>query len=53
MRPYLVAGLPFAAALDAVPPAIAQTPAVAAQRTPSRPGAEVYIISPKNGALLS
>src|SRR6516164_6080537 len=50
MRPYIVAGLLFAAALAAVPPAIAQTAAVAGQRTPSPPGAEVYIISPKNGA---
>src|ERR1700752_2080745 len=34
----------------AVPLAPAQTPAAAAERTPSAPGAEVYIISPKNGA---
>jgi hypothetical protein len=50
MRPYVVAGLLFAAALAAVPPDIAQTAAVAAQRTPSPARAEVYIISPKNGA---
>ena len=50
MRPYIVAGLLFAAALAPVAPAIAQTPAVAAQRTPPPQGAEVYIISPKSGA---
>ncbi|HXY95783.1 MAG TPA: DUF4399 domain-containing protein [Steroidobacteraceae bacterium] len=42
----------FAALILAAPLAIqAQTPpASAAARTPSPPGAEVYIISPKNGA---
>ena len=34
----------------AVPLASAQTPAAAAERTPSAPGAAVYLISPKNGA---
>jgi hypothetical protein len=50
MRSYLVAALLLAAPLAVVPPAIAQTPAVAAQRTPSPPGAELYVISPKNRA---
>ncbi|MGH8266092.1 MAG: DUF4399 domain-containing protein [Steroidobacteraceae bacterium] len=36
---------PLAASLAA-----AQTPSAAVERTPSPPGAEVYIISPKNGA---
>ena len=50
MRPYIVAALLAAVALAAVPPAIAQTPAVAAQPTSSPAGAEVYNSSPKNGA---
>jgi hypothetical protein len=50
MRTYIVAALALAAALAAAPPSWAQTPAVALERTPSPPGAEVYIISPKDGA---
>src|SRR4029077_17243278 len=42
----LLAALPLAA----VPLASAQTPAAAAGRTPSAPGAGAYIISAKNGA---
>jgi hypothetical protein len=34
----------------AAPLAAGQTPAVAPERTPSPPGAEAYIISPKDGA---
>jgi hypothetical protein len=50
MRTLLVAALILAAPLAAVPLAGAQTPAAAAARTPSPPGAESYIISPKDGA---
>jgi hypothetical protein len=45
MRTLIIAALMLAAPL-----AGAQTPAVAAERTASPPGAEVYIISPKDGA---
>jgi len=50
MRTVLVAALILAAPLAAIPLASAQTPAVAAERTPSPAGAEAYIISPRNGA---
>jgi hypothetical protein len=50
MRTLLLAALILAAALAAVPLAGAQTPAASAQRTASPAGAELYIISPKNGA---
>jgi len=60
MRTFLVAALTLAVSLAAVPRALAQSPAAAPAappaamaalpRTPSPPGAEVYIISPKNGA---
>jgi hypothetical protein len=50
MRTLLLAALILAVPLAAVPLAGAQTPAVAAERTPSPPGAEAYIISPKDGA---
>jgi len=50
MRTVLVAALILAAPLAAVAPAIAQAPAAAVERTPSPAGAEVYIISPKDGA---
>jgi hypothetical protein len=50
MRTFIVAALALAASLAAVPPGWAQTPAVALERTPSPPGAEAYIISPKDGA---
>jgi hypothetical protein len=50
MRTLLVAALILAAPLAAVPLAGAQTPAAAAARSPSPPGAEAYIISPKDGA---
>ena len=51
MRKLIIGALLLAALpLAAVPLASAQTPAAAAGRTPSAPGAEVYIISPKNGA---
>jgi hypothetical protein len=49
MRTVLVAALILAAPLAAVPPASAQTPAAAVERTPSPAGAEAYIISPKDG----
>ena len=39
-----------AALILAAPLATAQTPAAAVERTASPPGAEVYIISPKDGA---
>src|SRR5205814_863132 len=39
-----------AAPIAAVPVASAQKPAVSMARTPSHPGAEAYIISPKDGA---
>ena len=45
MRTLIIAALMLAAPL-----AGAQTPAVAPERTASPPGAEVYIISPRNGA---
>ena len=52
MRKLIIAALILAAPLvaplaDAQPPA---APAAAAARTPSPPGAEAYIISPRNGA---
>jgi hypothetical protein len=51
MRTFIIAALIVAAApFTAVAPAGAQTPAVAPERTPSPAGAEVYIISPKDGA---
>jgi hypothetical protein len=50
MRTFIVAALALAASLAAAPPGWAQTPAVALERTPSPPGAEAYIISPKDGA---
>ena len=48
MTRYLAAPLLLAASL-----ALAQTPATAPERTPSPPGAAVYIISPKDGATVS
>jgi hypothetical protein len=56
MRRFIVAALALAASLAALPLSLAQTPAAAPAaagalpRTPSPAGAEVYIISPKNGA---
>ncbi len=51
MRNLLTAALVLAASLAAVLPGAAQTPAAAvAARTPAPAGAEVYIISPKDGA---
>jgi hypothetical protein len=60
MRTFIVAALTLAASLAAVPrvgaqsppaaPPAAPTAATALARTPSPPGAEAYIISPKNGA---
>jgi uncharacterized protein DUF4399 len=50
MRSFTVAALVFVAALTVAPLATAQTPSAAAQRTPAPAGAEVYIISPKDGA---
>ncbi|HYL03913.1 MAG TPA: DUF4399 domain-containing protein [Steroidobacteraceae bacterium] len=50
MRALLVAALLVTAPLALVPFAPAQAPAAALERTPSPPGAEVYIISPKDGA---
>src|ERR1700680_4671188 len=50
MRTFIIAALVLAAALSAVPLASAQTPAVAAERSASPPGAEASIISPKDGA---
>jgi Domain of unknown function (DUF4399) len=55
MRTFIVAALALAASLAALPLSLAQTPAAAPAaagalpRTPSPAGAEVYIISPKNG----
>ncbi|HUE48104.1 MAG TPA: DUF4399 domain-containing protein [Steroidobacteraceae bacterium] len=49
MRTFILAALTLAASLVAAPLSWAQTPAVALERTPSPPGAEVYIISPKDG----
>src|SRR2546430_10328087 len=46
----MVLAFSVAAPLAAVPVASAQTPAVSMARTPSPPGAEAYIISPKHGA---
>ena len=46
---YLVAALILAGPLGAAP-AVAQAPAAALERTASPAGAEVYIISPKDGA---
>jgi Domain of unknown function (DUF4399) len=50
MRTLLLAALILAAPLAAVPLADAQTPAASLERTPSPPGTEAYIISPKDGA---
>jgi hypothetical protein len=50
MRTLLVAALILAAPLTTVPLALAQTPAASLERTPSPPGAEAYIVSPKDGA---
>jgi Domain of unknown function (DUF4399) len=60
MRTFIVAAVVLAASLASVPRALAQAPtaapaaaattAAALPRTPSPTGAEVYIISPKNGA---
>lgn len=56
MRTFIVAALVLATSLAAVPRADAQAPAAAPaapaalSRTPSPAGAEVYIISPKDGA---
>ena len=53
MRTLTICALAFAAVLGTPLTAQAQTtaaPAAAAARTPSPTGAEVYIISPKNGA---
>ena len=50
MRTFILAALTLSASLVAAPLSWAQTPAVALERTPSPPGAEVYIISPKDGA---
>ena len=51
MRTFIVAALVLAPALAAPFAAHAQTPAAAPmERTPSPPGAEVYIITPKDGA---
>src|SRR5881398_3061244 len=46
----IVLAFSVAAPIAAVPVASAQTPAVSMARTPSPPGAEAYIISPKDGA---
>jgi len=51
MRTLPIAAVALAALLAAPLPAHAQTPPAA--RTPSPPGAEVYILSPKNGAKVS
>jgi uncharacterized protein DUF4399 len=50
MRTVLLAALILAVPLAAVPLADAQTPAASLERTPSPPGAEAYIVSPKDGA---
>src|ERR1700746_3242552 len=51
MRTFIVAALVLAPALAAPFAAHAQTPAAAPMaRTPSPPGAEVYIIAPRDGA---
>jgi len=46
MRSFIVAALVLA------PPLCVGSVALAQERTPSPPGAEVYIISPKNGAIV-
>jgi len=46
MRSYIVAALVLGA------PFLAGSVVLAQERTPSAPGAEVYIISPKNGAIV-
>jgi hypothetical protein len=46
----LALGFSMTATIAAVPAASAQSAAVAIARTPSPPGAEVYIISPRDGA---
>jgi uncharacterized protein DUF4399 len=58
MRTFILAALVLAASLASLPRADAQTPtaapagapAAALPRTPSPPGAEVYLIGPKDGA---
>jgi hypothetical protein len=55
MRTFVIAALVLAASLSAVPLARAQAPAAPASaaplaRTASPPGAEAYLISPKDGA---
>jgi hypothetical protein len=50
MRTLLLTALILAAPLAAVPLADAQAPAASLERIPSPPGAEAYIISPKDGA---
>jgi Domain of unknown function (DUF4399) len=49
MRKFIVAALILAAPLAST----AQTPAPASERTASPPGAEVYIIAPRDGARVS
>jgi hypothetical protein len=46
----LALGFSIAATIAAAPAASAQSAAVSIARTPSPPGAEVYIISPRDGA---
>ena len=46
MRSYIVAALVLGT------PFLASSVALAQERTPAPPGAEVYIISPKNGAIV-
>ena len=53
MRTFIIAALVLAASLLAPPLAGAQTPAAALERTASPPGAEAYIISPKDGATVT
>jgi hypothetical protein len=50
MRTVPLAALVLVVLCASVPLACAQTPAVAAERTASPPGAQGYIISPKDGA---
>jgi hypothetical protein len=50
MRLFMTTALVLAASLATAPLALAQTPAVALERTVSPAGAEAYIISPKDGA---
>jgi hypothetical protein len=52
MRKLLTVALLAAVSLAALAPARAQAPATAMPRTPAPPGAEVYIISPKDGAVV-